>query len=95
MPVAPWISTRGVGRGDPLQPVDHVVHLGAGADHPLEAEPFVQPAVQLGILPPQPQAGGGPLDHRPQLGQVERLEQIVERPLLHGVDGRGDACRGR
>ena len=27
---------------------------------------------------------------RPQLAEVERLEQVVERPLLHGLDGRGD-----
>ena len=25
-----------------------------------------------------------------KLAQVERLEQVVERPLLHGRDGRGD-----
>ena len=33
----------GVGRGDALQPLDHVAHLGAVADHALEAEPLVQP----------------------------------------------------
>ena len=26
----------------------------------------------------------------PKLGEVERLEQVVERPLLHRLDGRGD-----
>ncbi len=80
----------GVGRGDPLQAVDHLVHLRAGADHPLEAEFFVQPAVQFGVRPPQPQAGRGFFGDGPQLAQIERLEQIVERPLLHGRHGRGD-----
>ena len=27
-------------------------------------------------------------DHAPQLLQVERLEQVVEGPLLHRLDGR-------
>ena len=95
VPVSPWISTRGVGRGDPLQPVDDVVHLRAVADHALEAESFVQPAVQLGVLPPQPQAGRRLFDHGPQLGQIQRLEQIVERPLLHGRRRPRGSCRGR
>ena len=54
--------------------VDDVVHLGADANHSLEAEPLVQPAVQLGILPAELQAIAGPLDHRPQLGQVQRFQ---------------------
>ena len=35
-------------------------------------------------------AGGRLLGDGPQLVDVERLEQVVERPLLHGRDGRGD-----
>ena len=47
MPLSPVISTvASVGR-DPLQPVDHLLHLVAGVDDPLEAEPFVQPLVQF------------------------------------------------
>ena len=85
----------GVGRGDPLEPVDHVVHLRAVADDALEAELFVQPAVQLGVGPPQPQTGRGLVGHRPQLAQIERLEQVVEGPLLHGGRRPRGSCRGR
>ena len=70
--------------------VDHVVHLRAVADDALEAEPLVQPPVQLRIRPPQILAARRVLDHRPQLLQIERLEQIVERPPLHRLDGRLD-----
>ena len=70
--------------------VDDVVHLRAVADDALEAEPLVQPAVQLGVRPPQILAAGRVLDHRPQLLQIERLEQIIERPALHRLDGRLD-----
>ena len=85
----------GVGRRDPLQPVDHVVHLRAVADDPLEAELLVEPAIQLGVRPPQVLVARRVLDHRPQLLQIERLEQIVERPLLHRLDGRLDRAVAR
>ena len=64
----------GVGRRDPLQPRDHVVHLRAVADDALEAEPLVEPAMQLGVRPPQILAAGRVFDHRPQLLQIERLQ---------------------
>ncbi len=86
----------GVGRGDPLQQRDDIVHLGARADHPFEAELLVQPAVQFGIGAAQTLAvGRGLFDHGPQLLEVERLEQVVEGPLLHGQHGRLASCRGR
>ena len=59
----------GVGRRDPLQPVDHLVHLRAVADDALEAELLVEPAVQLRVGPPQVLAAGRVLDHGPQLLQ--------------------------
>ena len=46
----------GVGRGDALEPLDHVAHLRAVADDALEAEPLVEPAIQLDVRPPQPRA---------------------------------------
>ena len=59
----------GVGRRDPLQPVDDVVHLRAVADDALEAELLVEPAVQLGVRPPQARAFGRLLGHGPQLAR--------------------------
>ena len=40
-------------------------------------------------------AAGRVLDHRPQLLQIERLQQIVERPALHRLDGRLDRAVAR
>ena len=54
----------GVGRGDPLQPVDDVVHLRAVADDALEAEFLVEPAVQLGVCAAA--AAGWPRPFRPR-----------------------------
>ena len=80
----------GVGRRDPLEPLDHVAHLRAVADDALEAELLVEPALQLDVGPPQPGALGGLLGDRAKLLDVQRLEQVVERPLLHRLDRRGD-----
>ena len=68
VPLSPVISTRGVGRGDPFEPIDHLLHPVAGVDDPFEAEPFVQPLVQFDVLPPQPDRIGRPLGHGPQAG---------------------------
>ena len=57
----------GVGRRDPLEAVDHGVHLRARADHPFEAELFVQPAVQFDVRPPQPNGRRGFFGNHPQL----------------------------
>ena len=95
VPVSPWISTVASVGAIRCSRVDDVVHLRAVADDALEAEPLVQPAVQLGVRPPQVLAAGRVLDHRPQLLQIERLEQIVERPPLHRLDGRLDTRRIR
>ena len=57
----------GVGRGNPLQQLDHLVHFGAGTDHPLEAEFFIEPATQFGIGPAQFEAGCGLVGDGPQL----------------------------
>ena len=56
----------GVGRGDPLQPVDHRLHLAAGVDDPLEAEPLVEPLAELGVLPLEADRVGCLLADRPQ-----------------------------
>jgi hypothetical protein len=63
----PLDQDAGVGGGDAFQPVDDFVHLAAVADDPFKAKLFVQPAIQLGILPAQAEAGAGPLGHGPQL----------------------------
>ena len=34
---------RGIGGGDPPQPIDHVVHLRAVADHPFESKFLIEP----------------------------------------------------
>ncbi len=81
----------GVGRRDPLEPVDDVVHLRAVADHAFEAESLVEPAIQFGGSAARSRSAvGGSLGDGAQLVQIERLEQVVERPLLHRRHGRGD-----
>ena len=54
---------RGVGGGDAFEAVDDVVHLAAVADHAFEAELFVEPAIELGVLPAESEAGRGLLGH--------------------------------
>jgi hypothetical protein len=65
---------RGIRWRDPLQPVHHVLHLRAIADHALKAKPFVESPMELGIRTPQILATSRILDHRPQLLQIERLQ---------------------
>ena len=67
-----------------------VVHLRAGADDPFEAELLVEPAIEFEIGAAEAGTGGGLFRDDPQLVHVERLEQVVERPLLHRLDGRGN-----
>ena len=80
----------GVRGGDAFEFFDDVAHLRAVADDALEAVFLVEPAVQLEVGPPQPGAFGRPFGARPKLGDVDRLEQIVERPALHCRDRGGD-----
>ncbi len=82
----------GVGRGDAFESLNYPVHLRARPDHALKAELLIQPAVQFHVGPPQPRCFGRFLGHHPKLGQIERFLQIIERPLLHGRDGRGDGA---
>ena len=79
-----------VGRRDELERVDDLLHLRGGADYPLKAEFFVEPAIELGIAADEPDARGGLLHGRPQLVDVERLGKVSVGPVLHGGDGRVD-----
>ena len=72
-----------VGRRDELERLDDLVHLGAGADHPLEAELFVEPAVEFGVAADQPHAGRRLLHGGPQLVDIERLGEIGVGAVLH------------
>ena len=78
----------GVGRGDAFEPLDDVAHLRAVADDALEAELLVQPPLQLDVGPPQPRALDRLLRARAKLVDVQRLQQVVEGPLAHRLDGR-------
>ena len=80
----------GVGGGDAFELLDDLAHQRAVADDALEAELFVQPAVQLEVRPPQPGAFGRLFGARPKLGDIDRLQEIIERPALHRLDRRGD-----
>ncbi len=80
----------GVGRGDPLQPLDDLAHLRAVADDALESEPLVQPPLQLDVGSAQPGTLRRLLRDRPKLIDIQGLQQVVERPLLHGLDCRGN-----
>ena len=79
---------RGVGRCDPLEPLDEPEHLGARAHHSLEAEFLIEPPVEFEVLPPQPRALGRLLDGGPKMSEIERLLQVVEGALLHRRHGR-------
>ena len=95
VPVSPWISTLALVGRDPLEPLDHVAHQRAVADDALEAEPLVEPALQLEVGPLQPRALDRLLGAGAKLGDVQRLEQIVERPAAAWHRPPRAPCRGR
>ena len=80
----------GVSGRDAFELIDHVAHLGALADHALEAEFLVQAALQLSVGAMQSRAFGRGQGDRPELFDIERLEQVIEGPLLHCGHGRRD-----
>ncbi len=86
----PLDQHRGIGGGDPAQTVDHFVHLRTVADHPFKTKFLIEPAAQLGISATQMLIARGIVDHRPQLFEIERLQEIIERPLLHRLNRRLD-----
>ena len=88
----PLDQHAGVGRRDAFQALDHVAHLRAVADDALEAKLLVQPPLQFQVGLLQARALGGLFHARPKLGHVERLQQVVESPAPHRLDGRGDGA---
>ena len=90
VPLSPWISTVLSVGATKTKRLDDPVHLGAGADDPLEAEFLVEPAVELGVAADQADAGRRFLDRRAQLADIERFGEVGVGAVLHGRDGRID-----
>ena len=88
----PLNQERGIGGGDPLQPLDQADHLWARSDDPLKAELLVESLVELEVLPLQPHPLARPVDGRAEVGEIEWLLEVGEGALLHGRDRRGDGA---
>ena len=84
-----------VRRGDLLDEDVDLLHRPALADHLLEAVAVLEVPLEEDVLLLEPPGGQAPADDDLQLLDVERLDDVVERPGLEGLDGLGDAAVGR
>ena len=83
---------RQVRRGDPSDRVEDLEHLGRMPHDLLEAVEVVHPLAQLADRSPLGRELGRPADDDAELVEVQRLLDVVERPLLEspaaGLDRR-------
>ena len=77
VPVSPWMSTVALVGAMLLSLLMTSCMLRAVADDALEAELLVELPLQLAVGAGQAQALGRLVHHGPQLGQVDRLVQVV------------------
>jgi hypothetical protein len=76
-----------VARGDGVDPVHQPQHLGGAADHRLVGLVLGQLRARIVQLAQQRAVLGDAPDPQGDLVDVERLGQVVVRPLLDGRDG--------
>ena len=77
-------------RGDLLDDVEHLLHRGARPDDVVEAQAILEAGAELGRLVPQAAAVERSPQDEYQLVDLQRLGQVVLRPLLHRPYGRLD-----
>ena len=83
---------RGGRRGDLPELGHHRVHRRRAADHPFETELLVELPLELDIGALEPLRLRRLVGDGPQLVDVQRLDQVIRGPGLHGGDGRLDGA---
>ena len=86
---------RDVGHGHLFDGARRLLHGGAAAhDAPERVVAVAAPeaVVQLAVLAHEPDAVEGAVDDEADVGEVDRLGDEIEGPLLHRLDGGVDAA---
>ncbi len=91
-PALPRDEHGRVGRGHLLDEDIDLLHRPALADHMLEPVAVLEVPLEEHVLLLEAPRGQPPADDDLQLLDVERLDDVVERPRLEGLDGLGDAA---
>ena len=82
-------------RGGRPDELEDRLHDLASADDGAEAELPLELAAEADVLVLQPLVVQSPFDGHQQLVMFERLLDVVESPVFHGLDGRFDRGIGR